>query len=308
MNFVFLGMIFSLIYGVTVATHLYFSEGPHNFTSFLVLFSFEYRTVISLGLTAGTAIVVHQTQTLVPTKIQGSFKKSHLEATDYYENRDKFFSQKRSLVFSASFIIASFLIFSGCGFPASASVERWMIIAVCGEYAFGVYVGRKLCYAGLMVHSLIEVKVTRNIFKKGELDDINSYINTISALTMIFVYVHVKNYYGHELFLYDGLMGKSLETLLAMPAIIATPVILIFNFYPRIVLNEIYNKSVEIEIKNLKRRLKRVTLTSYEEMIYITEFNKLHRDELRHRLKLTLNDLPIAITVLIMIIIPLLGK
>lgn len=33
-------------------------------------------------------------------------------------------------------------------------------------------------------------------------------------------------------FLYDSILGQSIKPFLLLPAIIATPVLLIFNFYP----------------------------------------------------------------------------
>ena len=176
-----------------------------------------------------------------------------------------------------------------------------MTIPACLEYALGVYVGRKLFYAGLMLRSLHDVPVTKNLFKNHELDAINSFVNIASTLTLIFVYLHVHSYY-YGPFAYPFAIGESARFFLLFAAIIATPVLLIFNFYPRTVLVAIYSKSVDVEIKNLKRRLKNRSLSDFERMSYVIEFNKMARDELRHRLRLSLSDLPVAITIFVTII------
>jgi hypothetical protein len=108
--------------------------------------------------------------------------------------------------------------------------------------------------------------------------------------------------YFYGPFSYPYAIGESARFLLLFLAIIATPVLLIFNFYPRTVLAAVYSRSIDIEIKNLKRRLKKESLTPFERMSYVIEFNKMARDELRHRLRLSLSDLPVAITIFATII------
>ncbi len=172
-----------------------------------------------------------------------------------------------------------------------------MVIPACAQYAFGVYVGRKLCYAGMMLHALLEAPVTRNLFKERELDEINSYVHIVSTLTVIFVYVHVLGYYEGP-FLYKSLLGDSIRVFLIMPALIATPVLLIFNFYPRIVLRKLYDKSIDVEVKKLQGAIQSEELSSFEKRSHLLEFDRMSREELRYGLQLTLSDLPIGITIL----------
>ncbi len=182
-----------------------------------------------------------------------------------------------------------------------------MMIAACVQYALGAYVGRKLIYIGMMLHALMNVEVTHNLFQKRELDEINSYVNVASTLTIISVYIHVVTYYNGP-FLFDSGLGESIKIFLIFPAIIATPVLLIFNFYPRAVLRKLYSESIDIEIKNLQEKLRDESLTAFEKRSYLIEFNKMSRDELRYSLQLTLSDLPIGITILFMLLDPLLKR
>jgi hypothetical protein len=46
-------------------------------------------------------------------------------------------------------------------------------------------------------------------------------------------------------------------------------------------------------------------LSDYEKRSYLLEFDKMSRDELRYNLQLTLSDLPIGITILIMVLEPI---
>jgi hypothetical protein len=148
------------------------------------------------------------------------------------------------------------------------------------------------------------VEVKHNLFKKRELDAINPYVNAASTLTIIFVYIHVRGYYDGP-FLYDSILGQSIKPFLLIPAIIATPVLLIFNFYPRAVLRKLYDKSIKLEVKKLKKTMQDEKLSDYEKRSYLLEFDKMSRDELRYNLQLTLSDLPIGITILIMVLEPI---
>jgi hypothetical protein len=156
-----------------------------------------------------------------------------------------------------------------------------------------------------MLHALLRAKITRNLFRERELDEINSYVHIVSTLTVIFVYLHVSGYYGGP-FLYDSILGQSVKPFLILPAIIATPVLMIFNFYPRAVLRKLYSQSIDIEIRRLQETLQHEELSPYEQRSYVMEVDKMSRDELRYGLQLTLSDLPIGITVLIMVVEPLL--
>ena len=84
-----------------------------------------------------------------------------------------------------------------------------------------------------------------------------------------------------------------------IPMIIGTPILLIFNFYPRTVLRKLYSRSIDFEARRLRKRLANASLTWYEKRSYIIEFKRMSREELRYSLQLTLSDLPIGITILI---------
>ena len=182
-----------------------------------------------------------------------------------------------------------------------------MIVAACAQWALGVYVGRKLCYAGMMLHSLTSVTVHRNLFKRRELDEINTYVHIASTLTIIFVYVHIRAYFQGP-FLYHSALGESIKLFLVLPAVIATPVLLIFNFYPRVVLRKLYGESIDLEVGELQTALQDEATSPFSKRSYLIAFDKMCRDELRYSMQLTLSDLPIGITILIMILEPLIRR
>jgi len=307
MNTLFFGLGASAVYGLLGAGLLFKLGGLTQVQAFLAAYTTSFKTLFSFGLILGTALIVFRSQSVIPQTIEAAFTAAQLSKTQYFFYRKRFLSPRRSINFAAEFVVVSFVIFSYCGFPQPKATEAIMMIAACAQYALGVYVGRKLFYAGMMLHSLLDTRVTRNLFKERELDDINSYVHVASTLTVIFVYIHVMGYYRGP-FLYGSFLGQSIRPLLILPALIATPVLVIFTFYPRAVLRKLYSQSIDAEIDALRQVLQNEKLSAYEKRSYLIAFDKMARDELRYSLQLTLGDLPIAITILLMVFQPLLGK
>jgi hypothetical protein len=301
MNMLFIGLAVSLGFGILGSALVLLIEGKPEAQQFVVAYTSSFKTVISLGLILGTALIIYRSQDVIPRTIESAFSETQLEQTNYSLYNKLFYNRKYSILFSAEFVVAAFVIFSLCQFPLQGWGEALMMVAACAQYALGVYVGRKLCYAGMMLHSLQTTPVTRNLFRDRELDEINSYVHIASTLTIIFVYVHVVGYYDGP-FEYRSFFGESIKLFLILPAVIAVPVLLIFNFYPRSVLRKLYGQSIDVEIKRLQEALQGEQLSEYEKRSYIIEVDKMSRDELRYSLQLTLSDLPLGITIIVMVI------
>jgi hypothetical protein len=246
---------------------------------------------------------VFYTQDVIPNTIEGALGEQL--AGDYFHHKRSFFSLRRSLTFSVEAVVVAFMIFSYCRFPLSKIAEPVMLVAVCFEYALLAYVTRKLLYTSMMLHSLLGATVTRNLFRKRELDAINAYANFASTLAVIFVCFHVVTYYSGP-FLYNRPFGQSVKTFLLLPALVAAPLLIVCSLYPRVVLKKLYGRSIDIEIKRLKKLMKTEDSSAAEKRFYLIEFDKMSRDELRAHLQLTLSDFLSPIAILIMLIILLL--
>lgn len=303
----FSGLAISFIYDVLGTGLVWYLDGESEAQNFFTAYTSSFKTIISLGLILGTMLLVYFTQNDIPQMIEAAFKDEELSKTKYFTYKRDFWRLRKTIIFGGQLCVAAFIIFKYCHFPLSKTGEALMMIAACAQYAFASFVGRKLMYTALMIHSLMNVKVTRNLFQKRELDNINWYVSVASTLTIIFVYVHVMSYYEGP-FAYDSMFGQSVKIFLLFPAIIATPVLLIFNFYPREVLRRLYSESIDLEIKQLQIKIGTEGLDSYQKRSYLIGINKMSRDELRYSLQLALTDLPIGITILIMVLQPLLKR
>ena len=302
----FSGFALSLAYGLCGATSVYLATGQADAQRFLTTYIGPFNYLVALGLIAGTALIVGRAQHIIPKTIEEAFSRKQLEATTYYENKRRYYSLKRTILFASEFISIGFIILHYCHFPLSGISETLMLIAGCAQWGLASYIGRKLRYAGMMMHSLLEVEVSRNIFKDRELDIINTAVHIASTMTIIFIYLHIRGHHNGP-FLYDRFIGESAQVLLLLPAILATPVLLIFNFFPREVLRKIYDKSIDVEVRSVKTQLRSGDLEPLEKRLRLLELSKMYREELRYSLQLTLSDLPIGITILAMLAEPLLS-
>ncbi len=299
------GLGISAVYDGFGTVLVWYLEGETAAAEFFTAYTGTFKTIISLGVILGTALIVFYAQKDVPEMIERVFTEPLLAKTDYYTQKRYFLSWRKTMIFTAEVAFVAFIIFRCCQFPLKGTGDILMMIAVCAEYAFASFVGRKLRYTAMMVYSLSKVMIVRNLFKERELDDINWYMNIASTLTIIFVYIHVMFYYKAP-FLYP--FGQSFQIFLILPVIMATPVLLIFNFFPREVLRTLYRKSIDVEIKKLQKLLRNEALSTYEKRSYLIEFDKMSRDELRYSFQFLLTDLPIGITILAMLLQPLLNK
>lgn len=299
----FLGLALSVIYGLLGAGLVWYLRDKTEAQLFFAAYTTSFKTVLSLGLILSTALLVLLAQDVVPTTIEKVFGQQLTPNYEYYKRR--FSSARVSLTYSGQMVVVAYVIFSYSQFPLSRPGRVLMLIAVCAEYALAVYVGRKLMYTACMLHSLLPIPIKRNLFRKRELDGMNPYIHVASTLTIIFLYVHMIGYYDGP-FLFGSIAGRSMKIFLLFLPLISTPVLLILNFYPRVVLTKIYDQSIEVEKARLKKAMRSEVITPYEKRSYLLEFDKMSRERLRHNLQLTLTDLPIAITIIIMILQPLL--
>src|SRR5436305_403066 len=243
MLMLFAGLTVSGAYGLLGLVLVSYTRGNADAQLFFTAYTGSFKTILSLGLVLGIAPMVYQYQKAIPQTIEAAFTEAQLSNTEYFKYKQRFFSLFRSITFSAEFIVVAFVIFSYARFPLSPTPpevivsrarmplvstpgEVLMMIAVCTEYALGVYIGRKLMYASMMLQSLLKTRVTRNLFRKRELDVINSYVHVASTLTLIFGYIHVIGYHEGP-FRYDSILGQSIKPFILIPVIIGTPVLLI---------------------------------------------------------------------------------
>jgi len=300
MNSAFLGFVLTALYGVVTSLVVWVLT-PADFQRYHEAFFITFNCAVAGGLVATTAILVLRTQDYIPEIVERAFTNRELERTDYYQNKSRFSSIVRSLTFSSSFAIGAVAIFYLARFPFRGPAEYFMIAFGCAQYAMGVYVGRKLFYIAQMLRAIDEVTVRKDLFQGDRLAGITTYVNSASTLTLIMVFVGVRSYY-YAPFEYDSLFGNSIKAFMLLPAVVAIPVLALFNYFPRSVVKRLYEQSIDFSRKRLKRQFRNDNLSEFEKLTYLVEYGKMSEDELRYRLRMTLTDLPMAATLAIAVI------
>lgn len=309
MNHFFYGFIASLVFGIVSSIIIHYFEPTNVFHEYHEAFFISFNCFVSGGFMMGATLLVHKMQRYIPETIESTFSSGALSRArtsanlndTYTENRNRYFSAKRSATFATQFVIIGFAIFYFARFPFEGLPQYVLIVFGCIQYALGVYIGRKLFYIAQMLNAIEDIEVESELFKDDKLAGIITYVNTISTITIFVVYIHVISYYNAP-FVFDSIAQSSIKVALLLPAIIATPVIVLFNFYPRSVLKKIYSRSISIEVKKLKEKCGDSELSTFERMSHIVEYDRLLKDELKYRLRLTLSDLPVGITIFVMVI------
>jgi len=240
---VFLGFVISFVYSVLGSILVYLIEGKPQAQLFLTAYNSSFNTLISLGLILGTALVVFSSQSVVPEVIESAFASDELAKSDYFLYKQRFASLTRSVNLATEFAVAGFVLFFFCQFPLGGLAESLMVVASCLQYALGVYVLRKLTYAGLMLHSLLGIQVTRNLRRARELDMAHAFIFIGSALTVASGYAHTVGYFRGP-FLFQRFPGEGIKIILIFPALIAGPILALLVFHSLGVLKSVYHRSV----------------------------------------------------------------
>ncbi|HZF93895.1 MAG TPA: hypothetical protein VEZ20_03380 [Allosphingosinicella sp.] len=300
MNSAFLGFVLTALYGILTSLAVWILT-PGDFQRYHQAFFVTINCAVAGGLVSTTAILILRTQDFVPKIVESAFTRRELEGTDYYPNKARFCSLTRSLTFSSSFAIGAVAIFYLARFPFRGPAEYFMIAFGCAQYAMGVYVGRKLFYIAQMLRAIDGLKVKRDLFQKDRLAGITTYVNAASTCTAIMVFVGVRSYY-YAPFQYDSLFGNSVKIFMLLPAVIAIPVLALFNYFPRSVVRRLYERSIRLSQERMKRQFRNVNLSEFEKLTYLVEYGKISQDELRYRLRMTLTDLPMAATLAIAVI------
>jgi hypothetical protein len=301
MNHVFYGFSISTAYGVISGIAVWQIDGVTALAEYLNSYYISFNNAIVGGVTISTSILIFKTQKFIPDLIDSKFPDKELKSTEYTEQKRRFFSTARSISFSFTFVAVGFLIFLLACFPLDGAGHFFLLAFGCSQYGLGVYVGRKLFYIAQMLHSIGEIEIKKDIFSNDDLGMIPVYVNSLSTLTAIFVFVDVHSYYNAP-FLYCTIIGETAKAALLLPAILAIPVICLFNFYPRAVLRVLYSRSINFKIDELRKEISNQNISEYEKLAYIIEYDRISTDELKHRLRMTISDLPMAATIILMIL------
>ncbi|BAU51874.1 hypothetical protein [Mucilaginibacter gotjawali] len=303
MNSVYYGFLISLGYGIISSLIVYFFAN-NEFSSYIKHFFISFNSFLTGGLAFGLTYQVYKTQNYIPEMISNVFEKHDLDSIPQYKEHNKrFHSVQRSMTIVTLHIVISFLLFYYAKFPFINQIpETFMVIFGCSLFGCGVYVGRKIFYVAQILQTIENIEFNDDIFSDNKLEGIAVYVNVITTFTVITTWLLIRSYYGGP-FVFDSMFGRSIKIFMFYPAITALPVLVIFNYYPKVFIRKIYTRSINNKLNLLEETLRgKEKITEFEKIKYLSEVDKISQEELKNRLRLALNDLPLVITIIVMLI------
>ncbi len=302
MNSVYLGFFISFLYGFIISLISYIFL-RNSFYQYLHDFFIGFNCFITGGLLFGLTYQIYKTQEYIPNLLSRVFGETKLaENKIFHRHKTTYFSIKSSMRIVTIHIILSFLLFYFARFPyENKFLESTMIIYGCAMYGCAVYIGRKIFYVAQMLQSIEDIEFNEDLFSDNKLEGISTYINVVTTFTVLAVWFQVNSYY-HGPFKYSSELGQAVKIFMFYLAIIAMPVLIVFNYYPKTLLRKLYTKSIDIKIEILNKELSsKENISEFEKIKYLSEKDKISRDELKYQLRLAINDLPLIITIIIML-------
>jgi hypothetical protein len=287
----------SLLYGVITALAVWIIE-PASYPRYVDAFVVAFNCLVSGGLVIGTALFVMFTEKSIPELVEKSFPNSALQKTSYFRFKRRYSAKIQQMVFSATYVVIAFGIFYYCQFPYTELINNLLLFFACSQYGLLLYVGRKIYFTAYMLNSLSTAPLRRSLLKNTEITNIASYVNIVSTLTVASLYTNAVSFYRGP-FLYSSIFGYSPRLFLLLPVVAAVPAVIIFNFYPRIILRRLYEKSIAKEVAALQRRLRKNNLSAADFEALSIDYDRLKQAELKERLQLTLSDAPMAVAIIV---------
>lgn len=299
LHVVFVGFLMSFLYGGATSLLIWVYDPSHS-PKYIEAYVTGYNCLISGGLTIGTGIFVLLSYRDIPALIEGAFKPSVLAGTRYPYFKRRYLSAAEAAAFSAIYAAAAYGIFSICKFPIPGLANSFLVAFSCLQYALGVFVGRQIYFIAHMLRSIDEVQIDRDMMKSG-ISSVVGFVNVVSTMVVIGTYAHVTGFYQGQ-FEFVQPIGSSARVLLLLPLLIATPVIVVFNFYPRVVLRRLYDRSNERIARKLQKELAQEHLSMFDRRALEIEYDRARQAATKGQLELSLSDIPIAITILVALI------
>lgn len=294
------GFLLSLLYGV-ITSFVVWTMQRDAAVAYVEAFVMSFNCLVSGGLVIATGLFVLFTGKQVPALIERCFTPAALGKTPYPQQKRSYESKIKAALASASYILIAYLIFYLCRFPLSGWAEIFMIAFACLQYGILVYVGRKIYFIAHMLNALSGIRLRKSVLGNRDIGHVVSYVNIVTTLTVASVYANVSGYYNGP-FVFQGVIGHSAKLFLLFMVVASVPVIVMFNFYPRVILRILYERSIKHEVATLKKKLSDKHLSRAELETVLIDYDRVKQAELKDRLQLALSDVPMLIAILIAVV------
>lgn len=259
------------------------------------------------GLITGTACATLWLMSLLvlplaSTLIEDAVPAEEIEKTDFWYWKARFNSFHHGLAQFTTYFLGGFVIYTSLEFPVQEQAQTSLVLFTAFQFACGGFVGRKIWCIGHMLRSLEGVVPRDDLLESEALPKLIYLVNIFTFLVLLMTVVHT--YFHVKIdFVSAHAASELMEPLVFLPLVLALPVLVLFNFYPRMVVNRLYLKSIRLKKDWLADKMSNLEEPEMAKLKHSVDYEKYLNEEFRYRQKVALSELPVALTIIVAILV-----
>lgn len=271
-------------------------------SSTIQMFVYQYG-----GLVAGTAcaalflmsILVLRT---VPELIEQALPDEVAEQTDYRFWKGRLLSGRLGLAQFGTYFVCGFGIYSLLEFPGEPMVHLFFAVFAAFQYSCGGFIGRKLWCVGHLLRSIEHVDPKSDLLDTEAFPRLIYLVNIFTFLTLLMTVIHTY-FHARMDYVFSSEFAVLLAPLIYLPMVLALPVVVLFNFYPRMVVNRLYLKSIRQRKQWLADQMAESEESEFAKHKHSIDYEKYLNEEFRYRQRVALSELPVALTITVALVV-----
>ena len=271
-------------------------DGRRTADNFAVFFLTDYGGLLTGIPIYSLYLISERFLNQVPIAISRCVSYRELRSTNYRENRKNYSSYTKAIAQSSSYFLMSYAIFLLLRFDKGTHEDIILNVYSSLEVYAVCFVARKLYHIGRMLESIRDVDVDEDLFADDKLSKIVITVNIFTFFMILSLIIYTIIHYKLS-YVCDFLSPNALKPLVVMPVLLIFPVLLLFNFQPRAVVNSLYRRSIEKRRTRLSELINRSDLDDVEKQKQLIDYEKFLKDELRYHYRLIFTEAPVVLTI-----------
>lgn len=268
---------------------------------FVVFFVTKYRGFFT-GIPILTLYLISERLLRdVPLTISRCISYKELRKTKYRTHRKNYSSRIKAVAQSSCYFVSSYVVFSILQFERSGAENIMLKIYSSAQVYCVCYVARKLYHIGRMLESIRKVDVDEDLFSEDRLSKIVVTVNIFTFAMVVSLIIHTAAHYGLT-YRSNIVNPEALKILVSTPVLLILPVLVLFNFQPRSVVNSLYISSINKKRERLSSMIMQSDLTDVEKSKRLMDYEKFLKDELRYHYRLAFTEAPVVLTITLSIL------
>lgn len=219
---------------------------------------------------------------------------------EYLRYRRRFESRGLALVQSTIYFAIGFAIYSVCQFDTNGPANTLLTLFTALQFSFGGLLGRKLWCTAYILKSIEQTEPPSDLLEKTNLQSLILTVNIFTFLTLVTTLVHTYFHFNMN-YQYVALPESMARYLPLSPALLAFPVLIMFNFIPRSTVNRLYIRSIEKSKEALVDGVLNNSDDEFSKQKLLIDYKKHLNEEYRYRQRAALSELPVVLAIVTLV-------